>query len=173
MRAIESDFSPVRARWWVRPRLATLTLLSTAMLQWMSMTVRDSAERDHEQMSQRLMSHQDTSSRPVSPPQSSNGAHPRAWREERIFPWVDALRVIERVEMPGIQLQSYEAEAATGVIRIVLDAPGHEAVASYASALNAGQPVNDARALRWHITSSIADTDAGRHVRATVEYGPR
>jgi hypothetical protein len=89
-------------------------------------------------------------------------ASARAWTIERRAPLAAAMRVLERVEVTGVVLRSFEFNAQQSLFRVTVVAPGHESVVRFIQALNEGVPATEPGVLLWRMVQSVAESDSSR-----------
>ena len=178
MRRVLAEFAPARrlpkAVWWTVGAAALLA----AGFAWHAGDELQRAEHELRRAQEaireareRLLSDSEAAAS-IAQAQQTFDASAKAWEAERRMPLADALRLLERVQMDGLVVRSLDMSTQTGVFRLGVEAPSHEAVVRFGKALNDGVVVQPSGALRWRLVQSDARAGGGA-VQAWFEGATR
>jgi hypothetical protein len=100
---------------------------------------------------------------PAAPPYEASA---RQFLQERQAIWPQALHALEKVQLPGLVVQTVDFNARDGSFGVEVIAPDHATVAKLVRELNVGQ-TGAAGELVWALQRSQAGAEAGQ-VRAQL-----
>lgn len=169
MKAIAADFiSPVRPRTSILALLAAVAAAACALAfdAWQARQTLAEIRRAQQQARESGVLSDASRAEPllVAPP--AYGVSARQLLGERSTNWPQALRVLENVQMAGVQVQAFDLGSADRLVRVEIAAPRHATAMEYLAALSEG----DQGDVRWVLTRSVASE--GQAVRALLLSQP-
>jgi len=171
MKAVPADFSPPsRPPLWAWALLLAVGAAACALLlnAWQTRRALVEAQRTHEAHQAAALADASRPEPPPAPPPVYD-ASARQFLGERSAAWPQALRVLENVQITGIQVQSFDVGSADRLVRVEVTAPGHAAAMEYLSALNEGVQGHSGD-IQWVLTRSVVGE--GQIVRAQLLGSP-
>jgi hypothetical protein len=167
MKAVSADFSspPQPPRWaWALLVLALAAAGALAVSAWQARQALGQAQMAQQQRVEAALADA-KAGEPVPQAAPAYEASALQFLAERSAPWPQALRVLENVQVPGVQVQALDHGSADQLVRVEVTAPGHAAAVEFLMALNAGVE-GRCGDVQWVLARSIAAE--GQVVRAQL-----